>query len=286
MHSRSIRSRSWLTSTTAPGNSARLSSSTSSAGMSRSLVGSSSSSRSAGWSISWAMRTRACSPPDRSPTGTSSCSGRKRNCFAQADDVQRPVAVHHRVAVRAQRPPQRRRRVERRPALLEHHRPQAVGPRDRAGVGRELAGEHAQQRALAAAVGAEQAELACRATGSGRGRRTAAGRRATSRCPSAVSSFRVCRPVATKSMPAAPAAALRYFSSASSARRPAASSMRDARLAPLGRLLAAQPLRLAADLVGDRLLLPGLGFEELLALVGERRRSRRRRGSTRRGRRG
>ena len=61
-----------------------------------------------------------------------------------------------------ERLPQRRRRVERRPALLEHHHPQPVGPRDRAGVGGDLAGEHAQQRALAAAVGAEQAELRAR----------------------------------------------------------------------------------------------------------------------------
>ena len=37
----------------------------------------------------------------------------------------------------------------------------------------------------------------------------------------------------------------------------------------LGRLLAAQPLRLAADLVGDRLLAAGLGLEELLAPLGE-----------------
>ena len=45
---RSKRKRSWVTSTTAPGNSSRLSSSTSSVGMSRSLVGSSRTSRSAG----------------------------------------------------------------------------------------------------------------------------------------------------------------------------------------------------------------------------------------------
>ena len=49
--------------------------------------------------------------------------------------------------------------IERRPALLEHHHAQAVGPRDRAGVGGSSPREHAQQRALAAAVGAEQAEL-------------------------------------------------------------------------------------------------------------------------------
>ena len=48
--------------------------------------------------------------------------------------------------------------------------------------------------------------------------------------PEAVSNFRDIRPVPTKSMPAAPVAVLRYFSSFSSSRRRAASSMRDADL--------------------------------------------------------
>ena len=87
--------------------------------------------------------------------------------------------------------------------------------------------------------------------------------------PVAVSSLRVCRPVATKSMPAAPAAALRYFSSASSSRRPAGLVDARAGLARPGGRLAAEPLRLAADLVGDRLLPARLGFEELLAPLGE-----------------
>ena len=70
-------------------------------------------------------------------------------------------------------------------------------------------------------------------------------------------------------MPAAPAAALRYFSSVQLLAAPAGLIDAEARLARPGRRLAAQPLGLAADLVGDRLLLPSLGFEELLAPLDE-----------------
>jgi hypothetical protein len=52
-------------------------------GMSRSLVGSSSTSRSAGRSIRRAIRTRACSPPDRWRTLPASCSPRNRKRLAQ-----------------------------------------------------------------------------------------------------------------------------------------------------------------------------------------------------------
>ena len=41
------------------------------------------------------------------------------------------------------------------------------------------------------------------------------------------------------------------------------------RLAPLGRLRPAEPLGLPAHLVGDRLLLPGLGLQELVPPVRE-----------------
>ena len=83
MDTRSSMKRSWVTSTRPPSNSARLSSSTSSVGMSRSFVGSSRISRSAGSRIRRAIRMRACSPPDRRPTGSSSCSGRNRKRLAQ-----------------------------------------------------------------------------------------------------------------------------------------------------------------------------------------------------------
>ena len=159
VHSRSSRSRSWLTSTSAPGNSARLSSSTSSAGMSRSLVGSSSSSRSAGCSMSWAMRTRACSPPERSPTSISSCSGRNRNCLAQAATCHgrsrnctvSPLGHSACASVSAGSS------VARPCSNITTRRPSACV--DSAGIGHDFAGQDTQQRALAAAVGAEQAEL-------------------------------------------------------------------------------------------------------------------------------
>ena len=81
---RSSMNRSWVTSTSPPSNAARLSSSTSSVGMSRSLVGSSRISRSAGSRISRAMWMRACSPPESRPTGTSRCSGGNRKRLAHA----------------------------------------------------------------------------------------------------------------------------------------------------------------------------------------------------------
>ena len=69
------------------------------------------------------------------------------------------IAEHHRIAVGTQGAPQRRRRIEQRPALLEHHGAQAISADDGAGVRRDLAGQDTQQRALAAAIGPEQAEL-------------------------------------------------------------------------------------------------------------------------------
>ena len=60
----------------------RLSSRISRVAISRSFVGSSSSRRSAGSSMSLAMRTRARSPPERRETGWLSCSLVKRNLVA------------------------------------------------------------------------------------------------------------------------------------------------------------------------------------------------------------
>ena len=69
--------------------------------MSRSLVGSSSSSTSAGSSISRAISTRACSPPERRPTGVSSCSDRNRKRLAQPATWIGAALEDHGVAVRA-----------------------------------------------------------------------------------------------------------------------------------------------------------------------------------------
>src|SRR5207244_1729872 len=74
-------------------------------------------------------------------------------------NMEAALAVQYRIAVGAEGLPQRRRQVERRPSLLKHHRLQFVGPGDDTGVGRNFAGEHTQQGALATAVGADDAEL-------------------------------------------------------------------------------------------------------------------------------
>ena len=61
--------------------------------MSRSFVGSSRSSTSAGSSMSRAISTRACSPPESRPTGVSSCSDAEEEALRPADDVDRAVLV-------------------------------------------------------------------------------------------------------------------------------------------------------------------------------------------------
>ena len=106
-----------------------------------------------------------CAPARRrraAPTGVSSCSVRKRNRFAQAATWIAPVLVEHRVALRRERPAQGHRRVERlagsaRRARRAGHRPARSSPAS----GSQLAGEHREQRGLAAAVRPEQAERAC-----------------------------------------------------------------------------------------------------------------------------
>ena len=162
VETRSSMKRSCVTRISPPSNSARLSSSTSSVGMSRSLVGSSSTSRSAGSRIRRAIRMRACSPPESRPTGTSSCSGRNRKRLAQECDVHAPALPDDRVALGRQRPAQALRRVEAAALLLEAHDAQALGVLDVPGVGRQPAGEHVEQRRLAAAVGPDQADARAR----------------------------------------------------------------------------------------------------------------------------
>ncbi len=80
---RSNKYRSWVTNTSAPAKSIRLVSSTSREFKSKSFVGSSNSSTSAGRNMSRAIITRDCSPPDSRPRGASNCSLPKRNRSAQ-----------------------------------------------------------------------------------------------------------------------------------------------------------------------------------------------------------
>src|SRR5439155_20880074 len=132
--------------------------STSSVGMSRSFVGSSSTSTSAGCNIKVATRTRACSPPERRPTGRDSCSGANKNRRAPAGDVDRPLAEHDLVALGRERAAERHGRIELRSILVEGGNPQTGGALDASPVGRELAGDEPDEGRLAAALRAEHAE--------------------------------------------------------------------------------------------------------------------------------
>ena len=126
--------------------------------MSRSFVGSSRSRTSAGSSISLAMTTRACSPPDSRLTGVSSCSGRNMKRFAQPTTwIDRPLKmtaspVAPRVCLSDCVG------IETRAMLIEHHDLQTLGVGHRAAVRLLGSREHPHQRGLAAAVAAEKAE--------------------------------------------------------------------------------------------------------------------------------
>ena len=110
-------------------------------------------------SMSGAIRTRACSPPERRPTGIGELLGCEEETPRPAGDVDRAA---------------RRRRPDR-PAGASARRSvtsgssavrcwsstamrEPVGALDATRVGRELAGEDADQRRLAAAVRPEEAE--------------------------------------------------------------------------------------------------------------------------------
>ena len=251
--------------------------------MSRSFVGSSSSSRSAGSSIRRASTTRACSPPESRPTGVSSCSERNRKRFAQpATWTPRPSNTTESpcgASVRCSETAGSRRCA----VLVEHHDLEAVGVHDRARVRRLLAREQAQQRGLAAAVGAEQAEPHPRrehevevahdralavAPASGPRRPPAAwsgARSRRSRCPR--------RPIRE-----------RESRSAELVLQPLGLVDAGLGLARARPRLARQPVELAAHAVAQRLLVGGLPGQQLVLLLEEARCSARarRRGPRRR----
>ena len=222
--------------------------------MSRSFVGSSRSSTSAGSSISRAISTRACSPPESRPTGVSSCSARKRKRLAQpATWIGRPWKI-------TESPCGRQR------ALSEHARDRGGRGAGRTSRSRRSAparrvpasgarwpGEQAQQRRLAAAVGAQQARGACPGDSTRSRPRTTARPPNALRRPFATSRRFVLRSVAAKSMPTRPRARPRVQVGQLVPQPP---GLVDARLrlarARLG--LARQPLELAAHAVAQRLL--------------------------------
>ena len=285
LDTRSSMKRSWVTSTRPPSNSARLSSRTSSVGMSRSFVGSSRIRRSAGSRIRRAMRMRACSPPDSRPTGSSSCSGRNRKRLAhEATWTLRPW------------------KTTASPSGASARRSGSVGVQARRGAGRS--GPAAGPRR---ARSRRRRARRCRRAASSsvvlplpfgpmrptwvprmmaRSRPRMSGRPPSAfDSPRATSSLRVRRAEAASSMPAVPPAAA----------RPGVAELLDEAAglpdAPLGlgraRLRAApQPLDLAADRVGQRLLVGGLAAQEARRGGPGTRCTRHRPGTGRPGRRG
>ena len=84
--------------------------------------------------------------------------GAEQEALRPAGDVDGAAPEDHGVAVRAERPRQRDGGIEARAVLVEDHDLEGFRVLDRACVGLLLAGEQTQQRALAAAVRAQQAE--------------------------------------------------------------------------------------------------------------------------------
>ena len=200
------------------------------------------------------MWTRARSPPESWPTGWPSCSVRKRKRFAHDATCTRAVA---------DRSPCRRRRRGRWRSDQRGSRPprccskwttrRSSAALDRARVGGERAGEELEERALAAAVGAEQAEAHARAQHEVElVERSSRPPQRPCRRRSRRSSRRVCRPDAVKAMPGlgGPAAVVDRRELVDQLAR-----LGDARLllggARLGAL--AQPGDLAAHAIGERL---------------------------------
>ena len=263
LDTRSSMKRSWVTSTRPPSNSARLSSRTSSVGMSRSFVGSSRISRSAGSRIRRAIRMRACSPPDRRPTGSSSCSGRNRKRLAhEATWMLRPrkttVSPSGESARRSVWSGSRlarcwSKRTSRRPSA------RSISPAS----GARVAGEQVEQRRLAAAVRADEADVGAAHDGEVE---VADERAAAERLRQSPRDEQLARP--------APRGRELDAGGAAGGSRPGvpelldqAAGLLDASLRLGGaRLRAApQPLDLAAHRVGQRLLVGGLAAQELVA---------------------
>ena len=267
----SSRKRSWVTSTSAPGNSSRLSSSTSSVGdveVVRRLVEDQQVGRPEHQAGDQDAGLLAAG---EARDGGVELLGAEEEALGPGGDVDRAVLVDDRVPLGRQRPAQGDRLVERVAVLLEADGAQPVRPLDRAGVGLQRAVEEREQGRLAAAVRPQQAEAHARGELEVEVRGRSAGRRTTCVSPSATSSFLVLRSRGVEVDPG-----------------PGAGGGAGARLhllqlgdhpvrlldAPLGlgrpRLGAAlQPLDLVAHLVGERGLVLGLVAQHLLALLEE-----------------
>src|SRR3546814_111811 len=163
----SRKSRSWLTSSRVPGWSASSSSSSSSVSMSRSLVGSSITSRLDGCANSLASSSRLRSPPDSRVIGARAFGGEQEvlqiadhvlALAADLDELQPLGDVFQRVPVLAQR----------RAVLVEVGHLQLGADADLAGLRLQVAQQQLEQGGLAAAVGADQADAVAAQDGRGK----------------------------------------------------------------------------------------------------------------------
>ena len=84
--------------------------------------------------------------------------GPEQEALGPRGDVDAAALEDDGVALRRERAPERLVGVEARAVLVEADEPQSFGPLDLAGVGREGAGEQVEQRRLAAAVRADEAD--------------------------------------------------------------------------------------------------------------------------------
>ena len=106
-----------------------------------------------------ASSRRLRSPPDSDPTGLSTWSKIEQEVLQIADHMAGPAAHEHGIAAfRAEGALERGVEVEGRAALVEIGRLQGRGPADLAGIGSQVADQHAQQGRLAGAVGAQYAD--------------------------------------------------------------------------------------------------------------------------------
>ena len=237
--------------------------------MSRSFVGSSRSRRSAGSSIEpgehGARLLAAGEPADR----RLELLRAEEEAPRPARDVHRPSLEHDGVAERRERALERHGRVEPRAVLVEHHDAQARRVRDRALVRRLLAGEQAQQRALAAAVRAHEAEARAGAEDEVEAAARSRARRSSCRGPRPRRSRFVLR-LGGREVDRHRRAARARVEVGELVLQPL--RLVDARLglARAGPGLAREPVELAAHAVAQRLLVGGLAGQQLVLRLEER----------------
>ncbi len=177
--------------------------------------------------------------------------GAEQEALRPRGDVDAAALEDHRVPVGRERARSESVGVEARAVLLEEHDLQAGRALDRARVGRLLPGEQAQQRGLAAAVRAEQAQPRARREDEVEAAHDRAVRRSSSRAPRPPRAASSCAP-SPRSRAAAAEVCARASRSASSSCSRSASSMRACALRVRARALrdsqsSSRRTRLASD---------------------------------------